>query len=292
MAAAAAAGIQVGATIVATRFVIGQTDPASLALLRYAIGFCCVMPLAMMTGRWRIEPRDLLPVVLLGITQFGILMVLLNYGVRFISSAQASMIFATLPLLTMFIAACLGRESLTVRKAAGVLLTIAGVGIALSGELGHIARSGDEWIGAAAVFAAAISGAVCSVVYRPYLRKYPALPLSAVAMFASVLFLAVLAADEGFFAQWPRFTGNGWAAVLFLGVSSGVAFFLWLWALANISPTRVTVFLALGPISAAALGALFLGETLSAFTLVGLAGVVLGLWLALRATNGEIVGPG
>jgi len=68
-------------------------------------------------------------------------------------------------------------------------------------------------------------------------------------------------------------------------VSSGVAFFLWLWALANISPTRVTVFLALGPITAAVLGALLLGEALSAMTLVGLAGVVLGLWLALRSAE-------
>jgi len=291
MAAAAATGIQVGATIVATRFVIEQTDPASLAFLRYAIGFCCLLPLAMTAGRWRIERRDLLPVALLGITQFGILMILLNYGVRFIPSAQVAMIFATFPLLTMLIAAGLGRESLTTQKAAGVLLTILGVGVTLSGDLGDTAESGGKWIGPAAVFAAALCGAVCSVFYRPYLRKYPALPVSAFAMFASVLFLGLLAAGEGFFAHWPRFTGDGWAAVVFIGVSSGVAFFLWLWALANISPTRVTVFLSLGPITAAVLGAMFLGEEPSTLIIVGLVCVVLGLWLALRSADGEIAGP-
>ena len=41
-AAAAATGIFVGSTMVATRFVIDQTDPASLALLRYLIGVLCL----------------------------------------------------------------------------------------------------------------------------------------------------------------------------------------------------------------------------------------------------------
>jgi drug/metabolite transporter (DMT)-like permease len=214
-----------------------------------------------------------------------VLILLLNYSLRFIPAAQAAMIFATFPLLTMFIAAGLGRESLTVRKTAGVLLTILGVGATLGGELAHGSGSADVWIGVAAVFAAAFCGAVCSVFYGPYLRKYPALPVSAFAMFAAVVFLGVLAAGEGFFAHWPRFTASGWGAVVFIGVSSGVAYFLWLWALANISPTRVTVFLALGPITAAILGIGFLGEAPAPATLVGLICVVLGLWLALRSTD-------
>jgi len=292
MAAAAATGVQVGAAIVATRYVIGQTDPASLALLRYAIGLCCLLPLALSAGRWRIACRDLLPVALLGIVQFGVLIFLLNYSLRFIPSAQAAMIFATFPLLTMVIAAGLGRESLTLRKTAGVLTTIAGVGATLGGAIVHGAGSDGVWRGVAAVLGAALSGAVCSVFYGSYLRKYPALPVSAFAMLAAVVFLAVLAAGEGFFAHAPRFTGGGWGAIVFIGVSSGVAFFLWLWALANISPTRVTVFLALGPITAAILGTAVLGEAPSAATLAGLICVVLGLWLALRPSGREIVQPG
>ena len=41
--------------------------------------------------------------------------------------------------------------------------------------------------------AAALTGAACSVFYRPYLRKYPVVPVCAVAMLASVGFLALLA---------------------------------------------------------------------------------------------------
>ena len=49
-AAAAATGVQVGAAMVATRFVVDQAGPASLALLRYAIGFCCLLPFVLRRG--------------------------------------------------------------------------------------------------------------------------------------------------------------------------------------------------------------------------------------------------
>lgn len=284
-AASAATGILVGAAMVATRFVVEQTGPASLALLRYVIGLCCLLPVVLLSpGRTGFARRDLLPIALLGITQFGILIALLNYGLRSIPSGRAALIFATFPLLTMVLAAALGHERLTVPKILGVLLTIAGVGLAL-GEKAIQGGGAHEWVGELAVFASALCGAVCSVLYRPYLRRYPALPVSAFAMLASVGFLAVLAAAEGFFVSVPRFTPGGWLAIVFIGVSSGIGYYLWLWALGRAPATQVTVFLALSPITAAWLGAMLLAEKIFAISALGLALVVLGLWLAHRGAR-------
>ena len=288
--AAAATGIQVGSAIVATRFVVNQTGPASLALLRYVIGFCCLAPLVLASGRMRFERRDLLPIGLLGIGQFGILIALLNYALRFIPSARAAVIFATTPLLTMILSAALGRERLTPARIWGVSFTIAGVAFALGEKAIQRGAAGGagERLGELAAFASALSGAICSVSYRPYLRKYPTLPVSALAMLASIGFLAALAAGEGFFSEGPHFTTLGWLAVLFIGTGSGLGYYLWLWALAHTTPTRVTVFLALSPLSAAALGAWLLAERLARETWVGVALVVLGLWLAHRPSpNGR-----
>ena len=120
------------------------------------------------------------------------------------------------------------------------------------------------------------------MLYRPYLARYPALPVSAFAMLASVGFLAVLAVPEGFFGVLPRFSAGGWLAVLFIGAGSGIGYYLWLWALHHASATEVTVFLALSPITAAWLGALVLGEETSPASMLGLGLVALGLWLAHR----------
>jgi drug/metabolite transporter (DMT)-like permease len=281
-AAAMVAALLVGAGIVATRFVIDQTHPASLALLRYAIGFCCLLPAALMAGWVRIAPRDVLPIAALGITQFGILIALLNYGLQFIPAARGSLIFATFPFLTMVLAALLRAEPLSAFKTLGVGLTILGVGLALGQKLLVPTEGGTRWIGELAVFGSALSGAVCSVFYRPYLERYSTLPVSAFAMLASVVFLAIPAAAEGFFAALPHFTAGGWAAVGFIGVSSGVGYYLWLWALRHTTPTRVSVFLAVSPIAATALGWLWLGEAISPVFLAGLACVVAGLWAAHR----------
>jgi drug/metabolite transporter (DMT)-like permease len=281
-AAAAATGIQVGAAIVATRFVIGETAPASLALLRYAIGLLCLVPPLALARSARIAPRDLVPIGLLGIVQFGVLIAALNYGLTLVPAARAALLFATFPLMTIVAGMALGEERPTAAKTSGVLLTIAGVALAL-GEKGIAPSSASgEWRGELAVLASALAGAVCSVLYRPYLRRYPTLPVSALAMLASVAFLAVLAGGEGFFDAAPRFTFDGWIAVIFIGVSSGLGYYLWLWALAHATPTQVTAFLGLSPITAASLGAWALGEPVSAGLAAGLACVLAGLWVAHR----------
>lgn len=182
----------------------------------------------------------------------------------------------------MLLSAALGRERVTLAKSGGVLLTIVGVGLALGDKALERGAVEHRWLGELAVFASALCGAVCSVLYRPYLRKYPTLPVSAFAMLASVAFLAIVAAGEGFFRALPRFTAGGWWAVLFIGANSGVGYVLWLWALNHAPATQVTVFLALSPVTAAALGALLLAEPVSAGALLALACVVLGLWLAHR----------
>ena len=160
-----------------------------------------------------------------------------------------------------------------------MLLTIAGVGLAL-GE--RAVAAGGTWLGDAAVGASALTGAVCSVLYRPYLRRYSPLAVSSFAM---------LALPGGFpgrprrrdrsacSPRHPHLAAGGWLAVLFIGIGSGAGYFLWLWALRHAPATRVTMFLALSPLTATALGAAWLGEPVSLPAALGLCTVIAGLWL-------------
>ncbi len=181
----------------------------------------------------------------------------------------------------MLTAVVLGRERLTWARTLGVLLTMRGGGLAIGENVVEPGVAEHGWTGELAIFAAALCGAVCAVLYRPYLDRYPALPVSALAMLASVVALAVLAGvAESFFSRWPRFTLAGWLAVLFIGVSSGIGYCLWLWALGHAAPTRVAVFLSLSPVTAILFGAAILGEGVSAPSIAGLVCVITGLWSA------------
>jgi drug/metabolite transporter (DMT)-like permease len=279
-------GVTVGSAMVATRFVIVQTDPASLALLRYGIGTLGLIIPLLLIHRVAFRRRDLLPIAMLGIGQFGILVALLNYGLQFIGSGLGALLFATFPLMTMALAAALRLEALTMAKITGVLLSAIGVGFAVSDRITLPDHGGDNLPGIIAVLASALTGAVCSVFYRPYLQKYPPLQVSVFAMLASVLFLTLPAAGEGFFTALPHFTLAGWLAVLFIGLASSLGYYTWLLALKHASPTRVAMFLALGPVTATALGAVLLDEPVSPLFLTGLAAVVGGLWLAHRPGPG------
>ena len=101
-------------------------------------------------SRWRARIRfaraDILPIALLGIAQFGVLIALLNYGLKTVPAGRGALILASFPLLTLIFAALAGHERVTLRKLAGILLTLAGVAFALGDKIGgtgtaHSARS-------------------------------------------------------------------------------------------------------------------------------------------------------
>lgn len=290
--AAAATGVQVGAAIVASRFVVAEVPPLTLALLRYAIGFACLLPFFLksfmapaLSGQSRaalknIATADWLAMAALGTGQFAVLIALLNFGLQHIGAGQAALIFSLFPLLTLLLSGALGRERISAALLAGVLLSISGVALSLWPKL-QTPHPGHWW-GEAAVLASAGVGALCSVLYRPYLQRYPTLAVSSFAMLVSVLFLGLLALTENWPARVMALGLQSWTVVALIGISSGIGYFWWLYALKHESPTRVTVFLALNPLTAALLGVLFLGEALSPWSAAAIFLIASGLWLATR----------
>jgi drug/metabolite transporter (DMT)-like permease len=274
--AAAATGVQVGAAIVATRYVATDISPASLAFLRYAIGVACLVPVVAMAGRIRFARADILPIAALGIGQFGVLIALLNYGLRSVPAGRGALIFASFPLITLIVAALLGHERVTARKITGIVATMSGVALALGDKI----LSAGSLLGELTILASAAVGAVCSVLYRPYLRRYPTLPISAFAMAAAALALFPFAALDDLFVVPAQLSFRAWAAIVFIGLSSGTLYVVWLWALKTIPASRVTVFLALSPITAIVLGVALVGEPVTAGMIAGVACVAAGLWVA------------
>ncbi len=290
--AAAATGVQVGAAIAASRLVVTEVPPLTLAFLRYAIGFLCLLPLVL-RHFWPPAPVDIGPPAIksiafdlggmaaLGVVQFALVIALLNFGLQTVAAAPAALIFSLFPLLTLMFSAALGHERITPSLLGGVVMSISGVALSLAPKL--TAPHTGHWWGEAAVLLAAALGAACSVLYRPYLRRYPTLPVSAWAMLASVLFLGALAPSESAWDRVLALTPGSWAVVVFIGVSSGVGYALWLYALKHAPATRVTAFLALNPLTAALLGSWWLGEPAGATAPPAIALIAAGLWLATRA---------
>ncbi|MEZ5714323.1 MAG: DMT family transporter [Paracoccaceae bacterium] len=279
--AAALTGVQVGLGLVVTRAIGTQVGPMQLGLLRYAVGLAVLLPFFLRARHAAIARADLAPILGLGVVQFGVLIALLNAAVQRISAGQAAVIFAMMPLLTQAVSAALGHEALTARKLAGGALSVLGVALCL----GVTAAPADP-LGVAMAFGAALAGAVCAVLYRPYLARYPSLQIGTLAMIAAVVALLPASALEAPLTAIAGFSAPVWAGVVFIGLSSGAGYVLWLTALRHAPPTEATLLLSLSPVIAAGAGWLWLSEPLGPIAMAGIALVLAGIALALSKRVG------
>ena len=87
-----------GTAAAVTRYLVGDADAVTLAILRWGIGFLCVLPLALLLKvRWP-QGRDWLGVAGLGFVFFGVFFLLYNVAMSFTTAARASLALSTLPL--------------------------------------------------------------------------------------------------------------------------------------------------------------------------------------------------
>lgn len=267
-----------GVALVATRGLMDQTDPATLATLRYGIGAACLLPLALAGRQPWPRGRDAAATALLGVLFFAVFSWLLNAALARITAARGALALSTMPFLTLLVARALGAEALTARKLLGVGVATLGVAVALSGGLAAVPPG--AWRGDLLMVAAALCGAVYSVLARPLLRRHPTLTFTALAMLAGSAASGAAALAGGGLAGLAGFGPTAWGAVAFLGLAAGaLGLFLWSYALERAGPTSVAVTVTLNPVVALALGVAVLGEPWGARLLVGLAGVVGGVVL-------------
>lgn len=271
-------------SIVAIRFVIAESDPASLAFIRYLIAVLCLAPIAvyLMRGR-RMGARDVVVVLVLGALFFGAFPYLLNTSLKYTSAARGALVLATAPLITLALGNLLRSERFTGAKLLGVLGAFAGVALAMLAGPGGLAGQGAYWIGDLVMLAATVLAAVYTIYSKPLLARHPALAVTALSMAGGLVVLAPFAQAQGAFVAWPAFSAAGWLAVVFLGIGGGaMQFGLWIWAVSKLTPTQAAIYLTLTPMTAILLANLILGEAVSPGLFAGLALVVGSILLANR----------
>src|ERR1700756_479321 len=169
-----------GTAAAITRYLTTGADPIALAILRWGIGFVCVLPAALLLKvKWPVR-GDLPAVAFLGLCLFGLFFVLDNIAIGLTTAARASLALATLPLSTMVVGALLGVERLTLRKTLGVCVAVFGVVAALAAGLS--AAPAGAWRGELIMAAPGFCMALHNVLSRPFMRRSSALGFLTVGM--------------------------------------------------------------------------------------------------------------
>jgi drug/metabolite transporter (DMT)-like permease len=270
-----------GMAAAVTRFVIGATDPVTVAVFRFGLGFLILLPVALaLRSRWP-RGRDWIGVAALGAMFYGVFFVVYAEALVYTTAARGSLAVSTLPVLTMIVAALMGREALTGRKTLGVFVAMGGVAIALAAGLAEAPP--QAWRGDLIMTGGMLSMALYNVLSRPLMARSSPLGYATAGMAFGSALNALVAWQAGGFQAVRAFEASQWAAALYLGAFAGaLGFFLWVFALERASPTRVANTITVSPIAAALLGAVLLGEPIGASLLVGVAAVALGICIAAR----------
>ncbi|HXN67221.1 MAG TPA: DMT family transporter [Bradyrhizobium sp.] len=268
-----------GSAAAITRYLVGNADPVTLAILRWGIGFACLLPVAVLMGvKWP-PRRDWPAVTLLGLCFFGLFFVLYNIAIGFTTAARASLALATLPLHTMAVGALLRVEPLTMRKTTGVCVAVLGVIAALAAGLS--AAPPGAWRGELIMTGAVFCMAFYNVLSRPFIQRSSALGFLTVGMGAGAAALILVGALTGSVGVLGHFSAPQWIAGVYLGIGGGAfAFILWVMALERATPTRVAATMTVNPIAAGLLATQLVGEPITPNLVVGLVAVFAGIWIA------------
>ncbi|MEI5682557.1 DMT family transporter [Mesorhizobium sp. CCNWLW179-1] len=278
-----------GTAIVATRYLAGTLDPLTIGAVRFAGGFLVLMIVALRErDKWP-KGRDWLGVAALGLLFFGLFPVLFNAALIYTTAARGALALSTLPLLTMIAGALLSVEPLTARKAAGVLIAMAGVAVALATSLTEVPSG--AWRGDMLMVTAACCMALYNVWSRPLISRSAPIPFAAFGMGIGATCLLTLSVVGGGVSGLVAMNPTQWTAAGYLAIICGaLIFFLWAFALGRTTPTLVAISVAVNPVTAALFAVLLLDEPLSTSLIVGLIGVCLGIGIASGVSLQSMLG--
>jgi drug/metabolite transporter (DMT)-like permease len=297
-AGAFVAAVLFGSSVVAVRVAVQEVPPLSLAVLRFGQGGLLLLLVLLLVGTrnlLRVKWHDLPLLLLLGALLFAVFPVTFNASLRLIEASRGALVLATIPLWSALLARISRSERLTPRQVVGVFLSLAGVGLALAergvgsqGGLGSLAGDG-------LMLVTALCGAAYAVLAQRAFARYNALTVTTYAMVFGTLLLLPLALIEGLVGVLPHLDRQTVVLLVFLGVFGGaLGFFLWTFALTQLMPTQVAVYINLNPLVAMLLAAVLLAEHLTIVFSAGFGVVLLGVLLVNwpRRTGAAPVGSG
>ncbi len=258
-------------------------EPYSFNALRFVLAAVFLTGALYLRGGLILPDReDLARVVALGLLGHVIYQLLFINGMDLTRAGNASLMLATAPVYTALFSKLAGHERVGLVTGAGMVATLAGVGLVIGSGGGPLSFSSNTVLGDLLVMGAAILWAAYTVGARKIVRKYGALTLMVWTLWVGSACLVAIGTPQ-LLAMEPASPG-AWAAVAYAGLLGiGVGQLLWYRGVKLIGSTRTAVYQNVVPIGAIAVAWAWLDEVPNAGQLVGAAVVVGGVAVVRRS---------
>jgi drug/metabolite transporter (DMT)-like permease len=266
-----------GLNFTASKYVITHGfSPLAYASPRYAIAACAFVLLTLLLERsLRMGRRDVAVLggmaVALFLNQLGFI-----YALHFTTASTVALIFGTLPVFTVLIAAVSGVERVNAQIVLAGSVSIAGVALVIAGAGGTLSTNlkGD-----ALALLAVVTWAVYTVTIAPLMTRHSPFRLSAYGLTMAAILLTLVGsrqlAHEHYPGEWKVWAVFAFAVAGPLVVTN----VLWFTAIDRVGPSRASMFANLQFFLAAVFGVILLSETITPLQVAG--GVTIGAAILL-----------
>lgn len=217
--------------------------------------------------------------LILGASNFTIFLILLFISAYRLPGGVAATLGAVQPLIAAVLAWPLLKQPLSLKIILSGVVGLIGVAMmALTGSLSL------DPIGVAAALGSAVALAIGVVLTKKWQPNVSALAFTGWQMTAGGILLIPFALL--FEPPLPPLNGGNLFGFAFLGLAGGaLAYFLWFRGIAKLGTAAASAICLINTITAALLGWLFLGETLSLLQITGAFLVLAGVWFSLSESG-------
>jgi len=234
----------------------------------------------------KVEKRDLIRLFFCALFGVAINQLLFFKGLDLSSPINASLMMTTNPIMVLIAASLLIRERITGKKIAGIAIGIMGATLLLlwgkEFSFQNASVTGDLF-----VLINSMSFGVFLIIVKPLMQKYNTLTVMKwVFLFGSILVLP-FGYSEFKEIEWHTFSTSTWLATAYvvIGVTS-LAYILNVYALKNLSPSSVSVYIYLQPLFATLFAILLGKDQLNAMHFLSAVLIFTGVFLV---TSGSLI---
>ncbi|HTY09789.1 MAG TPA: DMT family transporter [Bacteroidota bacterium] len=266
-------------THLVAKAVVGDVEPVALTLLRTCVSTAALAFIFIVREKKiKIRKEDYGMMLWLSFIVIPLNQFLFLYGIKYTTAANASLLYATTPVLVLVFSHFVLREKLTSMKIGGVLTAFCGVTLVIF-EHG-VSLSSDYTFGNIIMFVAVIAWSLYTIQGKPMVVKYGAFHVASLSMIGGMILFLPLGIYGLSRFDLSTLTAAHWEGILYLGLGTSVAsYFLWYYALGKMETTKVAIFANAQPIVTSIFSYFFFHQFITVRFAVGavvtLVGVVL-----------------
>jgi drug/metabolite transporter (DMT)-like permease len=256
---------------IAMKIALKEMPVGGVVFLRYGSASLGFLVLWLWRGWPRLQRRDWLWIIGLGIGNFAVSPMLQTLGVSYTQAADAAVLIAFEPILTVLVATLALRERPTGRTILALLIATTGLMI-LSGVTGGPADDLRQFrlLGNLLFLSSLIFESTISVSGRALTPRYRADHLSGSMMISGFLVGSLLNTPTLIRMDFGSIPASAWGATVYLGLACSVlGYIIWFRILREVPVNQVALSLFIQPIAGTILGATILNEMINGRMLVG-----------------------